>query len=173
MVVYCGEQDEKVRSVDLAAWRLQTTAGFRLRSFPGNHFFFLNESRDRVTQAIAEDVARVAGENGPLPLEAGRPQLEAAIAGVWRDVLGTANVGLDDNFFDLGGNSVLMLEVHAHLRRTVGMTLPVLDLFQYPTVRLLAGKLQSQPGRPATAWGNVDIRRAHPPSDRASEEKRP
>jgi amino acid adenylation domain-containing protein len=67
-----------------------------------------------------------------------RTDAEQAIAGVWRQVLRLDAVGVNDNFFDLGGDSILMLHVFSQLRDKFEKDLTVLDLFQYPTIAALA-----------------------------------
>jgi acyl-coenzyme A synthetase/AMP-(fatty) acid ligase/acyl carrier protein len=76
-------------------------------------------------------------------------ELERQIAAIWAETLGIEHVGLDERFFDLGGHSLLMVEVHDKLRDRAGYDVPLLDLFQYPTVRSLAHhlRLQSKEGR--------------------------
>lgn len=66
--------------------------------------------------------------------------LEQSIAQVWQTVLGLASVGLDVNFFDAGGTSIRLVAVQSGLR-SVGRTVSVIDLFQYPTIRSLARHL--------------------------------
>jgi amino acid adenylation domain-containing protein len=66
---------------------------------------------------------------------------ERAVAAIWRDVLGLAAVGRHDNFFDLGGHSLLLAQVHARLRAELGQELPLVELFRYPTVAALARRL--------------------------------
>ena len=68
--------------------------------------------------------------------------MEQMVAGVWRDVLGLERVGLDDNFFDLGGHSLLAARVRFYLREKLQKELALVDFFSYPTVRLLAEKLE-------------------------------
>jgi amino acid adenylation domain-containing protein len=68
-------------------------------------------------------------------------ELEDKVAGVWRNVLGAANVGLDDNFFDIGGTSLLLVAVHTELQLQFNRKIPVAELFAYTTVRALARKL--------------------------------
>ncbi len=63
---------------------------------------------------------------------------EAVIAGIWESVLDVEEVGRDDNFFDLGGHSLLVVTVLGKLKEHYGDVLAVTDLFQYPTVRDLA-----------------------------------
>ena len=67
--------------------------------------------------------------------------LQQEVAGAWRSVLGADYVGLDDNFFDIGGNSVLLVSLHAKLQTMLGKSIPVADLFAYTTVRALSEKL--------------------------------
>jgi amino acid adenylation domain-containing protein len=63
---------------------------------------------------------------------------ERAIAAVWCEVLGRADVGATESFFDAGGSSVLIVAVQQGLRRAIGRELRVVELFRYPTVRALA-----------------------------------
>ncbi|MEM7354986.1 MAG: beta-ketoacyl synthase N-terminal-like domain-containing protein, partial [Acidobacteriota bacterium] len=72
---------------------------------------------------------------------------ERAIAEAWRRVLGVETVGLDDNFFDVGGHSLLTLEVQQRLEETFGRSLPVVDLFRFPTIRTLATHLRGEVGQ--------------------------
>jgi len=65
-------------------------------------------------------------------------ELEQQLVAVWQDVLGAQRVGVDDNFFDLGGNSLLVTRVHARIKPMFAREVRVVDLFRYPTVRLLA-----------------------------------
>lgn len=67
--------------------------------------------------------------------------LERKIAAVWAKVLGLSEVGPEVNFFDIGGDSLSLLEVHAELQKAVNSEIQVVDLFDYATVRSLAKKL--------------------------------
>lgn len=64
--------------------------------------------------------------------------LEKVIAEVWSKVLEKDKVGIDDNFFDIGGHSLYLIQVHSCLRERIGKELSVVDMFRYPTIRLLA-----------------------------------
>jgi amino acid adenylation domain-containing protein len=75
-----------------------------------------------------------------------RSELESLIAGVWRDVLGVERVGVRDNFFNLGGHSLLLIRLNNRLREALQKELAVVELFKYPTVSALAEHLsRSQP----------------------------
>jgi medium-chain acyl-[acyl-carrier-protein] hydrolase len=143
LVAYGGQRDDKVPLEHLTQWKLQTAAPFELRIFPGNHFFFLNESRPAVMQSLRDDLRRYGSGPGETTVSSPRHEIERVVSGVWRDVLGRPDVGLDDNFFDIGGNSLLMVRAYAKLRESANVTLSVLDLFRYPTIRLLAGAMAS------------------------------
>lgn len=86
-----------------------------------------------------------------------RDGLEARIAAIWREVLGRAEVGMDDNFFDLGGHSLLTVQVHRRLQAVVGPRLALTDLFRFPTIRTLAGYL-SQNGESTDVQGQAATR---------------
>jgi amino acid adenylation domain-containing protein len=68
-------------------------------------------------------------------------ELEALVAEIWSDVLAVPAVGLDDNYFDLGGTSMSIQAVQQRLQRALGTRLPVTALYEYPTVRRLAEAL--------------------------------
>jgi acyl-coenzyme A synthetase/AMP-(fatty) acid ligase/acyl carrier protein len=67
--------------------------------------------------------------------------LEEQIASVWQTVLGTDHVGLDDNFFDIGGSSLLLVSVHTKLQALFNMRISVAELFANTTVRALGKRL--------------------------------
>jgi amino acid adenylation domain-containing protein/FkbM family methyltransferase len=73
--------------------------------------------------------------------QAPRGGLERAIAGIWSEVLGIARVGARDNFFDLGGHSLLLARVHAKLREVLKAEISIVELFRFPTVASLAMRL--------------------------------
>ncbi|MEA5517931.1 amino acid adenylation domain-containing protein [Limnoraphis robusta] len=84
----------------------------------------------------------------PIP-EQIRPQLEATyvmpkteiektIAQIWQKALKLENIGIHDNFFDLGGHSLLMVRVHSQLRAAFSSDIPLVEMFRYPTIHALA-----------------------------------
>jgi hypothetical protein len=64
--------------------------------------------------------------------------LEQTIAAVWQEVLQISAVGIHDNFFEVGGTSLLVVQVHSKLRARLNTDLPVVELFRYPTINALA-----------------------------------
>ena len=67
------------------------------------------------------------------------------VAAIWRDVLRVEHLGVDDNFFDRGGHSLLVVKVHAALRREFRRDLTLVDLFQHTTIAAQAALLSSDP----------------------------
>lgn len=64
--------------------------------------------------------------------------IEKIIAEIWKDVLELENIGIDYNFFDIGGNSMSAILLHKKLKIALNEDFPITVLFQYPTVRLLS-----------------------------------
>jgi acyl carrier protein len=69
-----------------------------------------------------------------------RSDLEETLRTIWCEALGS-RIGADQNFFDLGASSLMVAEVHARLQQHLQQEISLLDLFQFPTVRLLAAHL--------------------------------
>ncbi|MEU1485164.1 amino acid adenylation domain-containing protein [Streptomyces sp. NPDC005752] len=93
--------------------------------------------------------AEPAGTATPLPPG---NELERLVASVWKEVFRAETVGAEQNFFDLGGHSLLLVELHHRLRAATGREIELLDLFQHTTVRAQAELLsrQKQGAAPAT-----------------------
>jgi amino acid adenylation domain-containing protein len=70
-----------------------------------------------------------------------RTDLERVISDAWKSVLGLESVSVHDNFFDLGGHSLLMLKLHARLLQLLQVDISIIDLFRFPTVSSLARSL--------------------------------
>jgi hypothetical protein len=95
--------------------------------------------------------APVGGASDPSPYVPPRTEIERAIATVWKEVLATEVVGIHDNFFDLGGHSLLLVRVWGRLRGIFRRELSVIDLFRYPTIGVLATYLaQEESEQPAS-----------------------
>jgi amino acid adenylation domain-containing protein len=82
-----------------------------------------------------------------------RSVLEQRIAAIWREVLGVERVGVLDNFFELGGHSLLLIRLRARLEAELGVTLPMVKLFQHPTVAAVARSLEGERGQASLREG--------------------
>ncbi|HYN21087.1 MAG TPA: amino acid adenylation domain-containing protein, partial [Thermoanaerobaculia bacterium] len=114
--------------VVMKAWPLSPTGKLDRKALPPP---FAPRTEPPVAGAIAGVIA------------APRTEMERVIAAVWREVIGIETVGVDDNFFDLGGHSLLLARVQARLSEILGRDLPMVDLFRYPTVATLAEALSA------------------------------
>lgn len=76
--------------------------------------------------------------------EAPRSEIESAIAAMWKEVLRVDQVGVHDNFFDLGGHSLLLIKVQGRIEQHLNRNLEIVDLFRYPTIETLAHHLTTQ-----------------------------
>jgi amino acid adenylation domain-containing protein len=65
-------------------------------------------------------------------------ELEKIIARIWQEVLDNDKIGTNDNFFDLGGNSLNIVQVNSRLKTSLDRNIPIVDMFQYPTIATLA-----------------------------------
>jgi acyl carrier protein len=92
----------------------------------------------------------IASKNRASQSDLPTTELEHSIADLWRSTLHTDRLGLDDNFFDLGGDSLLLVTIHSKLQRTLRRGIEIIDLFEFTTVRKLARRLSaSQPAEPS------------------------
>jgi amino acid adenylation domain-containing protein len=81
-------------------------------------------------------------ESRRAPYETFRTEMEHTITDIWQAILQQEHIGMRDNFFDLGGNSLHMAQVYNRLREDLQRDLSILDLFKYPTIATLAEYLQ-------------------------------
>ena len=100
-----------------------------------------NGKIDKRAMALPENLTAVQREKVMVP----ENELEKIIASVWSDILGIEQPGVTDNFFDLGWHSMLMVQVCNRLRDQLSRDVPVLMMFQYPTIRALADALNVTP----------------------------
>jgi|HubBroStandDraft_3_1064219.scaffolds.fasta_scaffold01234_1 natural product biosynthesis luciferase-like monooxygenase protein/FkbM family methyltransferase len=90
-------------------------------------------------------------------------ELERRIAAVWQEVLGGDEPGTDDNFFEVGGNSLLLVQVHRRLREAVG-EVSLVELFQHPNIAALARHLGgAADGEPRRSQGAAPVERQSAP----------
>lgn len=94
--------------------------------------------------------AGVAVAAGP-----GGSDLERQLQALWQELLGMEDIGLDEHFFELGGNSLLAAAVVARVQALTGCQLPLCALLQAPTIRQLAQRMTGQAAASAQAAGQA------------------
>lgn len=92
------------------------------------------------TDATTDKRVSATGQQVAAPLR-GHDDLQETITNVWCKVLSVRGLGLDDNFFDLGADSLLLVQAHSELQKVLKRTIAVTDLFEFSTVRTLCKHL--------------------------------
>jgi amino acid adenylation domain-containing protein len=92
---------------------------------------------------LLPEVGRERGNGFVAP----RTEWELKLAQVWRDMLGVEKVGVDDNFFDLGGHSLMLVRLIGEVKRRHQVSLGVAELFRHPTVGQMARLIDAQQPR--------------------------
>ena len=80
-----------------------------------------------------------------------RSSMERTIANIWQELLKLDKVGVNDNFFGLGGHSLLLVHAQSKVTEALRVKLSMVEMFQYPTVSALAEHLSMQGGSMAAA----------------------
>jgi acyl carrier protein len=89
-----------------------------------------------------------------------RSDKEKIIADLWKEILELDRVGRDDNFFDLGGNSLDTIKVSHRLKEEFVKDIPIIIIFRHPTVRSIAAYLDREednfPGQKKEMFKAID-----------------
>jgi hypothetical protein len=96
-----------------------------------------NRKVDRKALPPPNDVA-MCSSSLPDSLASGIDDVEGKVMHVWKQLLGIAEVGRDQNFFDIGGHSLLAVQAHRRFKEIFHKTILITDLFQHPTVKSFA-----------------------------------
>ncbi len=87
---------------------------------------------------LAQEDIHVSSEK----IEEAKTEVEKEILGIWRNLLGFESIGLHDNFFDLGGNSLLVIRMHTQIDKLYSGQTSVTDIFANPTIYKLASFIE-------------------------------
>src|SRR4029077_3878354 len=124
---------------DLRQHAQQTLPGYMVPSA----LVFLQElpltANGKLDRRALPDPVAFQGEKGSVPP---RDALETQLVAIWEKALGLQPIGITDNFFQLGGDSLLAVRIFAEIEQTLGKRLPLGTLFQMPTVETLAEKVR-------------------------------
>jgi acyl carrier protein len=100
-------------------------------------------------------------------VETGTP-MQQRVAAIWRAVLEAPNLSLDENFFDIGGSSILLIRIRKELQEQLSRQIPITWMFECTTIRSLASKLSEAASESAPTASPV----AAPALGRAQEQAR-
>ncbi|MEU4641565.1 SDR family NAD(P)-dependent oxidoreductase [Micromonospora sp. NPDC023814] len=138
---------EDIRPVDgVEAFRRSLTAGLGAQVVIATRT--VADIRSRAGRVTTESLENEPETTSSAPSGTGggsaapRTELEMTIARVWQDGLGVAEVGVDDDFFALGGNSLVAVQLIAAMRKATGVRLPMRSLFETPTVAGIAARIE-------------------------------
>ena len=100
-------------------------------------------------------------------------ELERIVTDIWQHVLKIGHVSLNDNFFDLGGHSLLMIQVQGKLRAALKRNISITDLFKYPNVNDLVAYLSRDQDSAAPVLTNARLEKLKAGRDRLKNRTRP
>ena len=99
---------------------------------------------DRAALPTPEHLRKKTGSLKP------RNDLEEKLVHIWKEVLQLEDVGVTDNFFEMGGHSLAAIQVQTRIQELTGKELSLVDMFKYPTIEALARYLSGESGRERT-----------------------
>ena len=109
---------------------------------------FLRVLRQQAEASDSSLLDQIASIGRPIGVAAGsaefiapKGETELAVAASWQDLLGIEQIGANDDFFNIGGNSLVAIQAISRLRREFDVDLPMSALFEHPTVSSLAGAI--------------------------------
>lgn len=103
----------------------------------------LNGKVDR--SALIKQAQQSLGASGAaVEVVSAENETQSALLALWKTFLKRDDIGIEHSFFEVGGNSVLMVNLHAQLTKTLNIDVPVATLFKYSTIRSLSEFLEGQ-----------------------------
>jgi amino acid adenylation domain-containing protein len=110
---------------------------------PAKRELLLQKLRQRREAESATDAAVAAPARNGQTYEPPRTEVEQILCGLWEKLLGAGAVGINDDFFKIGGQSLLAAQLAARIPEAIGVELPVEQIFQTPTVAALALRVEA------------------------------
>ncbi|WP_258087252.1 acyl carrier protein [Xenorhabdus bovienii] len=74
--------------------------------------------------------------------------IESTLQGIWQEILAAGSIGVDEDFFDRGGNSLSALRILTSVRKTFGISMPLESIYHLNTVKAMAAKIASEEAQP-------------------------
>lgn len=135
----------------------------QLRKISGNNGQIVAQGAE-IKLELSNEQTRERVAHVPASSEAPNTPTQKAIADIWRELLGIDQVGIHDNYFALGGDSLQALKVISSIKQVFGKTLSPKALFQAPTIEQLAEALQEEtPSQAATSAVPLQPNGSKPP----------
>ncbi|MDF5729623.1 MAG: amino acid adenylation domain-containing protein [Rhizonema sp. PD38] len=99
-------------------------------------------------------------------------EVEQAITNIWQEVLHVDKLGINDNFFEIGGHSLLMVKIHSRLREIFKADVSILEMFRYPTISSLAQYLSALQKQTTSSFYTTDVQTGNIEAGKAQQKKR-
>ncbi|MER7213434.1 amino acid adenylation domain-containing protein [Streptosporangium sp. NPDC000239] len=153
--------------------------GFLARTLPEYMIPSVFVSLERLPLAASGKVDRAAlpapsrEDGADTGYTAPRTHEERVIAELWAEMLGLDRVGVNDDFFTLGGNSLLAFRLVRRIREALGTDQPALSVFRKRTVEALAASLSTSATEPSRSGGPLDTERPTARPDEAKPDEAP
>lgn len=142
IVAYLQIQSESLFASELKEWLRQRLPEYMVPSMYYTIASFPQNTNGKV------DVNLLAELSKELPLSPNLVEgnksisrLEQKLADIWKEILGLQEVQLDQNFFDLGGHSLMLAGVCSKIKQEIDRDIELIDLFKYPSIASLAAHL--------------------------------
>jgi acyl transferase domain-containing protein/surfactin synthase thioesterase subunit/acyl carrier protein len=90
------------------------------------------------------EVEPAAGSASPSTTSVGGATVDAVLTTIWSELLGVAEIGPDDDFFDLGGHSLIAIRLMSRIQRELGVRFQLATIFEAPTVSALAALVRAE-----------------------------
>lgn len=71
-----------------------------------------------------------------------KSELEIKLYGIWEEIINRKNFSIYDNFFEIGGNSLLLFQLHSKIKKNISENVSITDLFKYPTIKSLTNFIE-------------------------------
>jgi acyl transferase domain-containing protein/acyl carrier protein len=113
-------------------------------------------ARDKKVETTSTSSAAHSRPNLPNPFVPPRTELETTLVDIWQSLLGIEGVGIHDNLFDLGGDSLLAIQISSRVRETLHTELALRSIFETPTIAGLVASIEQQQQDAASQMNTID-----------------
>lgn len=121
-----------------------------------NAFFDDNIRNYFTAEAITDTIYKTTPEQNKKVVQYGSSELEDSLLVIWKEVLDNQNIQVDDIFFDIGGDSILIPKIGFRLLKELNVRIKIVDIFQYPTIRSLAEFIKAGKERKESPYSDIE-----------------